>query len=168
MTERELRRLSRRELLELLIEATRERAELEEKYEKALEALRERRIAVSNAGSIAEAALQLNGVFEAAEAACAQYQENLRALSEEGAARGAEIEREARQKADALLAETEARCAAREKETEARGAEKTKKAEADAQASWEAASAKLSAFCDDHRELRQLLTALTGPEAQHA
>ena len=157
MTERELRRLSRSELLELLIAATRERAELEEKYEKAQEELKQRRIAVSSAGSIAEAALQLNGVFAAAEAACAQYQENLRALSEEAEARGAEIERAAREKADALLAETEARCA-----------ELTKKAEADAQASWETASAKLHAFCDEHRELRRLLSALTGPEAQHA
>lgn len=135
MTERELRRLSRSELLELLIAATRERAELEEKYEKAQGELKQRRIAVSSAGSIAEAALQLNGVFAAAEAACAQYQENLRALSEEAEARGAEL---------------------------------TKKAEADAQASWETASAKLRAFCDEHRELRQLISALTGPEAQHA
>ena len=39
--------------------------------------LADRRIEVESAGSIAEAALRINGVFEAAEAAASQYLENL-------------------------------------------------------------------------------------------
>ena len=49
------------------------------------EQLKDRRILLGQAGSIAEAALRLNGVFEAAEAAAQQYLENVRRLAEEGA-----------------------------------------------------------------------------------
>ena len=50
------------------------RQELDEANQK----LRDRTIRLEEAGSLAEAALLLNGVFEAAQAACQQYEENLR------------------------------------------------------------------------------------------
>lgn len=55
------------------------RAQLQEMNEK----LADRAIRIERAGSIAEAALQLNGVFQAAEEAGAQYLENVRRLAEE-------------------------------------------------------------------------------------
>ena len=55
------------------------RAQLQEMNEK----LADRAIRIERAGSIAEAALQLNGVFQAAEEAAAQYLENVRRLAEE-------------------------------------------------------------------------------------
>lgn len=68
-----LRGLSRLQLLELLARQEREiqalKAELAEKEA----ALAERRLVMERAGSIAEAALQLNGVFEAAQRAADQY-----------------------------------------------------------------------------------------------
>lgn len=78
MTDKELKRLSRAELLELLISQMRENQRLEEELAAANEALQDRTIVIEQAGSIAEAALQLNGVFAAAEAAAAQYLENVR------------------------------------------------------------------------------------------
>lgn len=78
MTEKELRKLSRRDLLELLIEQGKEVRELRQKLAEAEAALAERTLAVENAGSLAEAALRLNGVFEAAQAACDQYLFNIR------------------------------------------------------------------------------------------
>lgn len=78
MTDKELRRLSRGELLELLLEKTKEVEQLREELEQARTQLASREIAIQNAGSIAEAALQLNGVFQAAEQAAAQYLENVR------------------------------------------------------------------------------------------
>lgn len=83
MTERELRKLSRADLLELLLEETKENEKLRIQLEQAQEQLADRRILIENAGSIAEAALQLNGVFQAAEEAAAQYLENVRRLSGE-------------------------------------------------------------------------------------
>lgn len=78
MTDKELKRLSRAELLELLIGQMRENQRLEKELAAANAALQDRTIVIEQAGSIAEAALQLNGVFAAAEAAAAQYLENVR------------------------------------------------------------------------------------------
>lgn len=41
----------------------------------------DRRIEIDKAGSIAEASLQLNGVFQAAEEVCKQYMENIEQLN---------------------------------------------------------------------------------------
>lgn len=80
MTAKELRRLSRRELMELLLAQSRELKELQSKYDAAEQALEDKTIAISQAGSIAEAALALSGIFEAAEEACRQYTRNVAAL----------------------------------------------------------------------------------------
>ena len=84
MTDKELRRLSRSELLEMLIAQTEENRQLKIRLERAEAQLRDRRIAVEKAGSLAEAALQLNRVFEAADKAAQQYLENVRLMSEKG------------------------------------------------------------------------------------
>ena len=73
MTEKELRHLSRSELLEMLIAQTAENDQLKNRLEQAEAQFRDRRIAIDKAGSLAEAALSLNGVFQAAEAAAQQY-----------------------------------------------------------------------------------------------
>ncbi|MGN1139380.1 MAG: DNA repair protein [Ruminococcus sp.] len=83
MTDRELRRLSRSELLEILISLTEENKELKIKLEQAEKQLQDRKITIEKAGSIAQAALQLNNVFEAADKAAQQYLENVRRLAEE-------------------------------------------------------------------------------------
>lgn len=84
MTDRELKRLSRAELLELLLEKSRENERLRAQLEEAKEQLASRTIQLANAGSIAEAALQLNGVFEAADRAARQYLDNVRRIAEGG------------------------------------------------------------------------------------
>ena len=84
MTDKELRRLSRKELLEMLIEQMNENEELKQKLDRAESELKDRNIMIENAGSLAEAALKLNDVFEAADRAAQQYLENVRRMSEEG------------------------------------------------------------------------------------
>jgi hypothetical protein len=69
MTDKELKKLSRAELLEMLIEQSKRADELQAKLDKAEEELNSRQLKVDEAGSIAEASLRLNGVFEAAQAA---------------------------------------------------------------------------------------------------
>mgnify|MGYP007097199618 FL=1 len=83
MTEKELRRLSRRELLEMLITRTMENERLTEELQQAQKELSDRKFIQEHAGSMAEAALQLNGVFEAADRAAKQYLENIRRMAEE-------------------------------------------------------------------------------------
>ncbi len=75
MSNKELRKLSRAELLELLIEQGRENLAQEEQLKAAREELDSRQLKIDNCGSIAEAALQLSGVFEAAQAAIDQYRQ---------------------------------------------------------------------------------------------
>lgn len=81
MTDKELRRLRRRELLELLIVQTEENEKLRRELSRTQAELNNKRIAIECAGSLAEAALQLNGVFEAADRAAKQYLENVRRVA---------------------------------------------------------------------------------------
>ena len=82
MTDRELRRLSRAELLEMLIAETEENARLREELAQARSALADRRILLEKSGSIAETALRLNGIFEAADRAAQQYLQSVRSAFE--------------------------------------------------------------------------------------
>ena len=76
MTDKELRRLSRGELLEMLIRLTSENEELKRSLDEAQKQLQDRTLLIGEAGSIAEAALKLNGIFDAAENSAKQYLEN--------------------------------------------------------------------------------------------
>lgn len=82
MTEKELRRLSRMDLLEMLLEQSKEVERLRAELETVKKQLEDRRIMEQEAGSIAEAALRLNKVFEAAQQAADQYLENIRMQAE--------------------------------------------------------------------------------------
>lgn len=82
MTDKELRRLSRAELLKMLLARTEENEKLKKQLQEAQDALAERKIAIDKAGTLAEAALALNGVFAAADEAARQYLENVRRLKD--------------------------------------------------------------------------------------
>lgn len=84
MTEKELKHLSRAELLELLLAQTEENEKLKQQLEQAQKQLADRRILVEESGTMAEAALKLNGVFDAVDKAVRQYLENVRRSAEEG------------------------------------------------------------------------------------
>ena len=84
MTDKELRRLSRSELLELLISQMEENEQLKMELEKAQQELKDKRIILKKAGSIAEAAVGLNKIFEAADEAAKQYLESVRQMAAEG------------------------------------------------------------------------------------
>lgn len=105
MTERDLRKLNRSDLLEMLLSLSRENEELRHQLEVARAQLNDRMIRVENAGSLAEAALQLNGLFEAAQAACEQYAQNIRWRSENQEQICMQMERETRRKCERMLAE---------------------------------------------------------------
>lgn len=81
MTDKEVRRLKRAELLEILVEQKKEIARLEEQLKEAEEKLQSRDIMIKQAGSIAEASLRLNHIFEDAQNAANQYLENVRRLA---------------------------------------------------------------------------------------
>ncbi len=114
MQDKDLRKLSRAELLELLISQTRRVEELEAQLADALGQLEKRQIAIDKAGTLAEASLMLNGVFEAAEKAAAQYLENIERLSGQQQRVCDAMEAAARERAKTILEEAEAACLERE------------------------------------------------------
>lgn len=94
MTEKQLKKLSRAELLELLLAQTKEVENLREKLIKAEALLSDRHIRVLEAGDLAHAVLAVNGVMEAAQAAAQQYLDNMTTM-----------EQETRRKCDQMLEE---------------------------------------------------------------
>lgn len=77
MKEKELKRLSRAELLELLLVQTKETERLQKKLEKAEKELSDRYLQIQKAGTLAQAVVEINGVMEAAQAAAQQYLDNI-------------------------------------------------------------------------------------------
>lgn len=98
MADKELKKLSRAEILELLLTQTRRVEELEAKLQKQEEEFQKekaileervasREIAIAEAGSIADASLILNGVFEAVQKAADQYLDNIKRMEAEATKR---------------------------------------------------------------------------------
>ena len=77
MTDRELKKLSRSQLLEMLLAQSREVERLRSELQQARAALGKRQLQMEEFGNIAEASLKLNGVFESAQAAADEYLKNI-------------------------------------------------------------------------------------------
>ena len=85
MTDKELRKLTRSELLELMLEQSREIDRLQEELEETREALQERNLKIESCGSIAEAAAEVNSLFHAAQRAADMYLLNVQRICAEKA-----------------------------------------------------------------------------------
>ena len=139
MTDQELKKLNRAELLKLLLDQSRENEELRRQ-------LADRKIQIENAGSIAEAALQLNGVFQAAQAACDQYTESVKKQSEQQ-----------KTTCDRIISETREKCERQERETTEKCERMVAEAKRQSQAYWDQVSQKIQAFTDSCQGLRSVL-----------
>ena len=78
MTEKELLKLKRSELLEIMLAQSREIDSLREELAEANRKLEDKRIKLKESGSIAEASLKLTRIFEEAQKAADMYVENVR------------------------------------------------------------------------------------------
>ncbi len=166
MTDKDIRKLSRTELLELLIDQTKENEALTERIEEQVtqinelkKRLEDRAILIENAGSIAEASLRLNEVFEAAQAAADEYVENVRAQFEHQKEYALTAEAETQRKVDEMIKESEQRCALLESATARKCEEMTAKAKKESQEYWDQVSAKLGEYMKQRADLRELLSS---------
>ena len=91
MTDKELKKLSRAELLEMLIAQIEENEKQEQEIRRLRAQIDNRVLVMEQAGSIAEAALKLNEVFESADRAARQYLDSVKQMEER--ARKAERDR---------------------------------------------------------------------------
>ena len=145
MTDKELRRLSRSELLEMLIAQMKENEALQSRLELAEAQLNDRQIAVEKAGTLAEASLSLNGVFQAAEAAAQQYLENIEHMSGQQETICRNMQAEAEAKAAEIVREAQ---------------EYSKKTHAEADAYWKQIVARARALLKERDALRELIQAV--------
>lgn len=179
MTQYEMKKLSRKELLQLAAEESAQIRILQEHLEIAENELHKREININEAGSIAEASMKLSNVFEAAQEACRLYTDNIQRLSERQESICAEIEKETKEKAAAYEAEVISRCERLEKDTKEAcekmdmdtkaACEKLEKdtktscekmvetAKAEAKAYWDELSQKLEDFYQAHAGLQAFL-----------
>ena len=159
---KELRRLKRKDLLEILLEQSKEnedqRVLLAVQKQKILhleERLVDRRIDIAESGTIAEAALKLNGVCEAAQAAAQQYLDNLKNTDE----RCATMENETKKQCDTMKEETARKCAQVEADTKHKCEELERQTKEEVEKRWDELSEKLENFYSAHEGLKELLSA---------
>lgn len=102
MAEQELRRMSRAELIEIIYLLKQHEADLLKKNEMLEQRLADRTLKMKQAGSIAQAALALNGVFDAAQAAADEYLTSVEAIDPETEKKAEAVLAKAREEADAI------------------------------------------------------------------
>ena len=110
------RKLRRVELLELLVAETERNEQLEAELKASREQLSAREINITEAGSLAEAVLRLNGVFDAAVSSCVQYEENIKRLNAKQLEINSEREAESIRRATEIVEKATARAVRIEKE----------------------------------------------------
>lgn len=103
MTDKEFRRLSRRDLVDIIFELQNQLAASQAEAAKLKDALEHRENKLLQAGSIAEAALSLHDVFAHAQAAADQYVQEVTQVHSQAQAQADWIIAEAKQKARAIL-----------------------------------------------------------------
>lgn len=78
MTDKEFRRLSRSQLVDIIYELQVREEELIEENKMLRKELADRRLRISQAGNIAEAALEINNVMQSAQDAAEQYLDEIK------------------------------------------------------------------------------------------
>lgn len=195
MTDKELKKLSRVELLEMLVEISRENEALQsklieqnEQHQAEIEKINadfqaqiddlnrqldDKKLAIGRAGSIAEACLQVNGIFEAAQAAAEQYLINVR--NQEDLCR--ELERATDANVAEKLANADVEAQKRLEDAKSQAAVMIANAQvqserilADTQAKtasyWDSVSQRLAGFYKDNQMLKNILNTNSGSENQ--
>ena len=107
MTDKEFKRLSRAQLIEIIYQLQLQIDSLNEQNEKLEAALADRRLRISEAGSIANAALAINSCFQSAQAAADQYLYEIKALRDEAES----VLADARIEAQRIIEEARQSCA---------------------------------------------------------
>ena len=101
MTDKELHKLTRNELLEIMLEQQKEIERLQKELKDTKTLLESRKMIMRRAGSIAEASLKISEVFEAAQKAADRYVMSVKASYDRGV-----LQKEEKPVSEAAAAET--------------------------------------------------------------
>ena len=132
----DIRKMRRSQLIETIHELYANCDSLERQLEEANSSLRDRSLAIDESGSLAEAACRVNKVMLAADAAAAQYLDNIRM-------RQAEAEEKSRE----MLDSARRSCSEMEEETKQRCEDMIAAAKRETQAYWDEVYSRLHRYC---------------------
>ena len=105
MTDKEFKRLSRYQLIDIIYQFQLKQNELIAENERLAKELRDKRLRVTEAGNIAEAALSIHNVMQAAQDAADGYLEEIRIMREETKEECQRILINAQKEADNIIAQ---------------------------------------------------------------
>ena len=105
MTDKEFKRLNRAQLIEIIYQLQLEIDKLNKEKQELERKLVDKRIRLSNAGNIADAALEINNCFCSAQNAAEQYLNEIKAFREEAEAERQNIITQARAEASKIISE---------------------------------------------------------------
>ena len=104
MTDKEFKRLTRAQLIEIIYQLQLQVDQLTEQKQELEDALEDKRLRIENAGNLAEAALEINDCFRSAQNAAEHYLNEIKAIRQETEAEREQILAAARAEAAAILA----------------------------------------------------------------
>ena len=104
MTDKEFKRLNRAQLIDIIYQLQLKHDELTAENENLTQALADKRLRISKAGNIAEAALEMHQVMQSAQDAAALYLEEIRMMREETREECERILEQARKEAEDIVA----------------------------------------------------------------
>ena len=107
MISKELKRLSRRELVDIIYQLKKNEEQLQAQIATLEEALQDKRIKLSVAGSIAEAAMDVTNVFATAQRTADLYLHEISCMKADTERECAKMIEEARKQAELILANEE-------------------------------------------------------------
>ncbi|MBR0447654.1 MAG: hypothetical protein IIX28_04225 [Clostridia bacterium] len=105
MTDKEFKRLSRAQLIEIIYQLQLQIDTLNEEKQSLESELADKRLRLSSAGNIADAALEINDCFRSAQNAAEQYLNEIKAIREDTEAERERILTQAQAEAAAILAD---------------------------------------------------------------
>lgn len=104
MTDKEFKRLNRAQLIDIIYQLQLQIDELTEQNQQLEKALTDKRLRISVAGNLAEAALEINDCFRAAQSAAEQYLNEIIAIRKETEVERQRILTAAEAEAEAIIA----------------------------------------------------------------
>ena len=105
MTDKEFKRLSRAQLIEIIYQLQLQIDKLNEEKQALENELEDKRLRLQSAGNIAEAALEINDCFRSAQNAAEQYLNEIKAIREETDTERQRILKEAKAEAEAIISD---------------------------------------------------------------
>ena len=110
MEDREIRKLTRSQLIEIIYQLQLNIEELENENKQLKDELEDKRIRITKAGNLADAVLEINNVMEATQKAADMYLNEIKEMRRETEAKCVHVLKLTMKKADEYLAQVKEKC----------------------------------------------------------